>query len=61
MKVILDFLKQFEIGSAPEIAFCTQIQEWRIEIDLQDMAEEGWVELSTDSEGHTVARIINHE
>jgi hypothetical protein len=57
LQVILDFLKQFGVGSLPEISFCTQIEEWRVEIDLQDMADEGWVTLSTDREGHTVARI----
>jgi len=61
MKAILDFLKLFRIASAPEISFCTQIEEWRTEIDLQDMADEGWLTLSIDSEGNTVARIINHE
>ncbi len=57
MKVILNFLKQFGVGSIPEFFFCTQIEEWRVEIDLQDIAEEGWVTLSTDREEHTVARI----
>ncbi len=57
MKIILEFLKEFGIGSAPEIAFCTLILEWRIEVDLQDMADEGWIELSTNDEGHTVAKI----
>ncbi len=39
------------------MSFCTQIEELRVEIDLQDMADQGLVTLSTDSEGHTVARI----
>jgi hypothetical protein len=57
MKVILNLLKQFGVGSIPEISFCTQIEEWRVEIDLQDIADEDWVILSADREGHTVARI----
>jgi hypothetical protein len=57
MKVILNFWKQFRVGSIPKISFCNQIEESRVEIDLQDIAEEGWVTLSTDREGHTVARI----
>ena len=58
MQAILDFLKLFGVGSTAEISFCTKIEEWRIRIDLQDMADEGWVTLSADREGHTVAKII---
>lgn len=43
IKALLDFLKQFEITRVPEISFCTLIEEWRVEIDWQDMADEGWV------------------
>jgi len=57
MQAIFDFLKLFRVGSTPEISFGTQIEEWRLEIDLKDMADGGWVTLSTDREGHTVARI----
>ncbi|WP_445244503.1 hypothetical protein [Microcoleus sp. OTE_8_concoct_300] len=60
MQALLDFLKLFGVGSTAEIAFCTLIEEWRVEIDVQDMADEGWVSLSTDSENNTVARIVNH-
>ncbi len=58
MQAILKFLKIFGVGSTAEISFCTQIEEWRIEIDLQDMADEGWLTLSTDCQGNTVATII---
>lgn len=34
MQVILDFLKQFGVGSLPKVSFCTQIEEWRVEIEL---------------------------
>lgn len=60
MQAILDFLKLFGVGSTAEIAFCTLIAEWRVEIDVQDMADEGWVSLSTDSASNTIARIVNH-
>ncbi|MEG4445053.1 hypothetical protein QUB47_23500 [Microcoleus sp. AT9_B5] len=60
IQAILDFLKQFGKGSTAEIAFCTLIAEWRIEIDVQDMSDEGWVRLSTDSENNIVATIVNH-
>ena len=57
VKTILEFLKEFGVGSVPEISFCTLIQEWRVEIDVQDMGDEGWLELSTNDQEHTVARI----
>lgn len=60
MQAILDFLKLFGVGSTAEIAFCTLIAEWRVEIDVQDMADEGWVRLSTDRASNTIARIVNH-
>ena len=60
MQALLDFLKLFGVGSTAEIAFCTLIAEWRVEIDVQDMADEGWVSLSTDSASNTIARIVNH-
>lgn len=60
MQAILDFLKLFGVGSTAEIAFCTLIAEWRVEIDVQDMADEGWLSLSTDSASNTIARIVNH-
>ena len=60
MQAILDFLKLFGVDSTAEIAFCTLIAEWRVEIDVQDMADEGWVSLSTDSASNTIARIVNH-
>jgi len=60
MQAILTFLKLFEVGSTAEIAFCTLIAEWRVEIDVQDMADEGWVRLSTDRASNTIARIVNH-
>jgi hypothetical protein len=60
MQAILDFLKLFGVGSTAEIAFCTLIAEWRVEIDVQDMADEGWVSLSTDRASNTSARIVNH-
>ena len=61
IQTILDFLKLFGVGSTAEIAFCTLIAEWRVEIDVQDMADEGWLTLETDSEDNIVARILNHE
>lgn len=60
IQAILDFLKQFGKGSTAEISFCTIIAEWRVEIDVQDMSDEGWVRLSTDSENNIVATIVNH-
>ncbi|MEG5033267.1 hypothetical protein [Microcoleus sp. AT3-D2] len=60
IQAILDFLKQFGKGSTAEIAFCTLIEEWRVEIDVQDMADEGWVRLSSDSESNTIATLVNH-
>ncbi|MEG4576744.1 hypothetical protein QUA56_29315 [Microcoleus sp. N3A4] len=60
IQAILDFLNIFGKGSTPEIAFCTLIEEWRVEIDLEDMADEGWVRLSNDSNDNTIAKIVNH-
>ncbi|MEG4084911.1 MULTISPECIES: hypothetical protein [unclassified Microcoleus] len=60
MQAILDFLKLFGVGSTAEIAFCTLIAEWRVEIDVQDMADEGWVRLSTDRASNMIATIVNH-
>ncbi|MEG4532993.1 hypothetical protein [Microcoleus sp. D2_18a_D3] len=60
MQAILDFLKRFEVGSTAEIAFCTLIAEWRVEIDVQDMADEGLIRISKDSASNTIARIVNH-
>ncbi|MEG4044626.1 hypothetical protein [Microcoleus sp. Pol17_C1] len=60
IQAILDFLKQFGKGSTAEIAFCTLIEEWRVEIDVQDMADEGWVRLSSDNESNTIAKLVNH-
>lgn len=60
IQAILGFLKCFGKGSTAEIAFCTLIEEWRVEIDVQDMSDEGWVRLSTDSNDNTVATIVNH-
>ena len=46
MKAILAFVDRFKIVSVAEIAFCTFIEESRIEIDIVDMAAEGLIELS---------------
>lgn len=50
MKAILAFVDRFKIVSVPEIAFCTLIEDWRIEIDIADMADAGLIELSTNSD-----------
>ncbi|MEG5063179.1 hypothetical protein QUB33_06095 [Microcoleus sp. B3-A4] len=60
IQAILDFLKEFGKGSTAEISFCTLIEEWRVEIDVQDMSDEGWVRLSTDGASNTIATIVNH-
>lgn len=59
MQAILNFLKLPEVtGSVQEIAFCTRIPESSVEIDLDDMAAEGWISLSMDTEtDDTVAKI----
>ncbi|MEG3898992.1 MULTISPECIES: hypothetical protein [unclassified Microcoleus] len=60
IQAILDFLKLFGVGSTAEIAFCTLIAEWRVEIDVQDMADEGLIRISKDSASNTIAKIVNH-
>ena len=57
MRVILDFLQQTDKSSTQEIAFCTSISEWRVQIDAEDMADEKWVDISTNSDGNTVVAI----
>lgn len=57
MRVILNFLQQVDKSSTQEIAFCTSIAEWRVEIDVEDMADEEWVDISTDSDDNTVVAI----
>lgn len=60
MQAILNFLKRFGVGSTAEIAFCTLIAESRVEIDVQDMADEGLIRISKDSASNTIAKIVNH-
>ena len=57
MRVILNFLQKVDKSSTQEIAFCTSIAEWRVEIDVKDMADEEWVDISTDSDDNTVVAI----
>lgn len=55
MKAILNFLNEVGVATIQEISFCTEIAEWRVEIDLEDMRDEGWVMISVDNESNSVA------
>lgn len=58
METILDLIELVGPSSTSAIAFCTSIAEWRVEIDIQDMADAGLVTLSKDDDYNTIATIL---